>query len=205
MTNVNRIFGMELSPFSTKVRSYFRYKHIPHQWIVRDAVSTAEYAKYAKVQIVPLVVTPEGEAVQDSTPIIERFEAAHPEPSIFPPDPAARFAAILLEEFGDEWGNKWMFHLRWAREVDQISTSRRLAYGMMTAAAKPEMAEQMATQLRVWRCWMCTSRSGPTCLAGGRPSPISGYGGRSTTRGWIRLVSAGSRRVRPPCRTGSIA
>lgn len=148
MTKVNRIFGMELSPFSIKVRSYFRYKRIPHQWIVRNANSTAEYAKYAKLQIVPLVVTPEGEGVQDSTPIIERFEAAHPEPSILPPDPAARFAAIVLEEFGDEWGNKWMFHLRWAREVDQISTSRRLAYGMMTAAAKPEMAEQMATQLR---------------------------------------------------------
>ena len=34
--------------------------------------------------------------------------------------PSLRFVSILLEEFGDEWGNKWMFHLRWARPVDQV-------------------------------------------------------------------------------------
>ena len=28
-----RIFGVELSPYSIKVRSYFRYKNIPHMWI----------------------------------------------------------------------------------------------------------------------------------------------------------------------------
>jgi hypothetical protein len=33
----------------------------------------------------------------------------------------------LIEEFGDEWGNKWMFHYRWARDVDQISSAGRIA------------------------------------------------------------------------------
>ena len=31
-----RIFGAEISPYSVKVRSYFRYKGIEHEWIVRD-------------------------------------------------------------------------------------------------------------------------------------------------------------------------
>ncbi len=34
-----RIFGAEMSPYSVKVRSYFRYKGIPHQWILRNARS----------------------------------------------------------------------------------------------------------------------------------------------------------------------
>ncbi len=34
-----RIFGAEMSPYSVKVRSYFRYKGIPHQWILRNAAS----------------------------------------------------------------------------------------------------------------------------------------------------------------------
>jgi hypothetical protein len=36
-----RIFGAEMSPYSVKVRSYFRYKGIPHQWILRNAASQA--------------------------------------------------------------------------------------------------------------------------------------------------------------------
>ena len=36
MADRYRIFGAELSPYSVKVRSYFRYKGIPHQWIIRN-------------------------------------------------------------------------------------------------------------------------------------------------------------------------
>jgi glutathione S-transferase len=77
--------------------------------------------------IIPLVVTPEGTGIQDSTPIIDAMEKLYPEPSIHPDDPVARFISALIEEFGDEWGNKWMFHYRWAREVDQISSAGRIA------------------------------------------------------------------------------
>jgi glutathione S-transferase len=127
MSDVYRIYGAELSPFSVKVRSYFRYKAIPHRWIVRNAATMSEYQKYAKIPIVPLVVTPEDQGIQDSTPIMEKMDALHPTPSTHPDDPVARFVSILLEEFGDEWGNKWMFHLRWAREEDQLSAGGRIA------------------------------------------------------------------------------
>ena len=60
MATPYRIFGSELSPYSVKVRSYFRYKALPHRWIVRNAETQAEYQKYAKIPIVPLVVTPDG-------------------------------------------------------------------------------------------------------------------------------------------------
>jgi glutathione S-transferase len=131
MTGVHRIFGIELSPYSVKVRAYFRYKGIPHEWIVRDASTQAEVQKYAKLPLIPVVVTPEGESLQDSTPILERMETAQPEPGIHPGDPALGFLSALLEEFGDEWGNKWMFHYRWARDVDRASASQRIARTMM--------------------------------------------------------------------------
>ena len=80
-----RIFGSELSPYSVKVRSYFRFKELPHEWLPRSPANQAEFQKYAKLPLVPLVVTPQGEGMQDSTPIIERFETAAPEPSITVP------------------------------------------------------------------------------------------------------------------------
>jgi glutathione S-transferase len=127
MADGYRIIGAEMSPYSVKVRSYFRYKAIPHTWILRNAASQAEYEKHAKMPIIPLVVTPEGTGIQDSTPIIDRVEKLHPEPSIHPSDTVARFISAMIEEFGDEWGNKWMFHYRWARDVDQVSSAGRIA------------------------------------------------------------------------------
>jgi glutathione S-transferase len=104
MSDVYRIFGAEISPYSVKVRSYFRYKGIPHEWIVRSSVNQEEFQKYAKLPLVPLVVTPEEEGIQDSTPIIEALEARFPDPPLQPGDPTLAFLSALLEEFGDESG-----------------------------------------------------------------------------------------------------
>src|SRR6266542_2541855 len=98
MDRIYRIYGAEMSPYSVKVRSYFRYKGIPHGWIVRNAATEADYRRYAKIQIVPLVVAPDGTALQDSTPIIEHIEALVPEPSIHPPDATAAFVSALRSE-----------------------------------------------------------------------------------------------------------
>jgi glutathione S-transferase len=149
-----RIFGSELSPYSVKVRSYFRYKGLPHDWLLRSPANQGEFQKYAKLPLVPLVVTPEGEGVQDSTPIIERFEAANREPSIVPADQALAFLSALLEEYGDEWGNKWMFHYRWAYQPDCWATAERIAQQMMgaqgtlaVAQARAAVAERMTGRL----------------------------------------------------------
>jgi glutathione S-transferase len=144
MTSEYRVHGVEISPYSVKVRSYFRYKGIPHRWVPRNQDAEGEYQKYVKLPLVPLVVTPDDEGIQDSTPIIERVDALYPEPSIHPTDPVARFVSVLLEEFGDEWGNKWMFHYRWAREVDQLSCAGRIARSMMPTADDAQLARGIA-------------------------------------------------------------
>jgi glutathione S-transferase len=170
MADNYRIIGAEMSPYSVKVRSYFRYKAIPHQWVLRNAASQAEYEKYAKLPIIPLVVTPEGTGIQDSTPILDAMEKLYPEPSIHPDDPIANFISTLLEEFGDEWGNKWMFHYRWARDVDQISAAGRIA-----RVRGPDVGEDkhaaFASQVRarmVDRVWFVGSNAatGPQIEAG---------------------------------------
>ena len=125
MSDVYRIYGAELSPFSVKIRSYFRYKEIPHQWIVRDSETMADYQNYAKIPIIPLVVTADEKGLQDSTPIMEQMD------------------------------NKWMFHLRWAREEDCLSAAGRIAATMVQKgnedariAVRSKVIERMAD--RVW-------------------------------------------------------
>ena len=159
MADGYRIFGAEMSPYSVKVRSYFRYKAIPHQWILRNADSQAEYEEHARMPIIPLVVTPEGKGIQDSTPIIDQLEKLYPEPSIHPDDPLTNVISALIEEFGDEWGNKWMFHYRWARDVDQISAAGRIAR-MRGPKASEQEHEAFASKVRarmVDRVWFVGS------------------------------------------------
>jgi glutathione S-transferase len=140
MSGTYRIFGSELSPYSVKVRSYFRYKRIPHQWIERNSTNQEEFQRFAKLPLIPLVVTPEGEGLQDSTPIIERFEALFPEPALQPKDPALSFLSAVIEEYADEWGNKPMFHYRWWYEPDQQSAADRIARSMMPGSSETELA-----------------------------------------------------------------
>ncbi len=139
MSSPYRIFGVDLSPYSLKTRSYFRYKQIPHEWIVRNAGNLDEFTQYAKLPLVPLVVTPEGRGIQDSTPIIEAMEALHPEPSIHPAGPVLGFLSALIEEYGDEWGNKAMFHYRWWDEPDQLSAAERIARSNLEGASEAEI------------------------------------------------------------------
>lgn len=154
MTAEYTVIGSEESPYSVKVRSYFRYKGIPHEW--RDRGQAAElFARHARLPLVPLVVTPDDTGIQDSTPIIDAMEAEFPSPSIHPPGPLAAFVSVLLEEFGDEWGNKWMFHMRWAREIDQVAVSRRFAANR--AADAIDAAARAIRERMVPRIWFVGS------------------------------------------------
>jgi glutathione S-transferase len=137
-----------MSPYSVKVRSYARYKGIPHAWIARRSDNDETYRKYARLPIVPTVVTPEGEGLQDSTPIIETLEAKFPDPCIHPDAPELAFLSALLEEFGDEWGNKLMFHHRWYDPIDQQSASLILARLSLPGGAKIEVAARASTILQ---------------------------------------------------------
>jgi hypothetical protein len=56
MADLYRIFGSQMSPCSVKIRCYFGFKAIPHQWILRNRDSRAEHHEYAKLPIIPRVV-----------------------------------------------------------------------------------------------------------------------------------------------------
>ena len=146
MASEYHIHGIELSPYSVKVRSYCSLQgNSASTRFTRSLDTEGEYHEILKkLPLVPLVVTPEKEGIQDSTPIIEHVEGLHPEPSIHPGDPVAKFISVLLEEFGDEWGNKWMFHYRWAREADQLSGAMRIARSMMPTVDEAQLASATA-------------------------------------------------------------
>jgi glutathione S-transferase len=131
-----RLFGMEVSPYSVKVRALLRFKQLPFEWVLRSQANEAEFREHAKVPLIPLLLTPSG-AMQDSTPMLDYLEAAHPSPSIRLADPVLNFLSDALEEAADEWLVKPMFHYRWNYEADRIDAGMRIATASVPPGVDP--------------------------------------------------------------------
>lgn len=120
-----RLFGAETSAYSTKMRSYLKYKAFAFDWVPRTSETEDELKRLSRFGTLPVLVTASGFAVHDTTPMMEALEADSPEPSATPADPATAFLACVLEEYADVWLAKAAFHYRWTRKKDQRLAAQR--------------------------------------------------------------------------------
>ena len=63
--------------------------------------------------MIPVLVTPEGVAVQDTADIVDHVERVESGPSVFPAGPVQKLASLLLELYADEWLIIPATHYRW--------------------------------------------------------------------------------------------
>lgn len=147
-----QLFGMDVSPYSVKVRAFMRYKGLAHDWLLRNQRNEAAFRAHAKLPLIPLLVTPEGQALQDSTPIMSYLEQTHAIPTATLADAAQNFLSYALEEAADEWLVKAMFHYRWNYEADRLDASMRIASASVAADVDPSAyAEKIAAFLMTRR------------------------------------------------------
>lgn len=107
-----RLLGHEFSLYSGKARAYLRHKQIPFV----ESISVEDrklIQERVGRRVVPVVVTPDGEYVQDTTQIIDYFERLYPEASVYPEGPWQRLVSLLFEVYGDEWLVLPAMHYRW--------------------------------------------------------------------------------------------
>jgi glutathione S-transferase len=116
------LMGVPGSPYTRKMLAVLRYRHIPYRLLLASHRSPPEGMPRSKVPLLPTFYLPgvngELEAVTDSTPIIRRLEEEFQDRSIIPSDPVIAFLDYLLEDYGDEWLTKAMFHYRWYYKAD---------------------------------------------------------------------------------------
>ncbi len=152
-----RLFGAETSAYSTKMRSYLKYKGVAFDWTPRTQESEEELKRISRFPTLPVLVTASGFAVHDTTPMMEALEADSPEPSAMPADPALAFLVCVLEEYADAWLAKTVFHYRWTRKKDQRLAAQRSIddYYVTTPpspadrkAAEDRAIEMMGAQLK---------------------------------------------------------
>ena len=114
MTEPYLHYAAEVSLYSGKTRAYLRYKNIPFREVTPTMQVYREVIVPAvKRPIIPLVRTPEGELLQDTTVIIDALEQRFPNCPIYPTSPQQKLVALLLELYGDEWLVMPAMHYRW--------------------------------------------------------------------------------------------
>lgn len=121
--------GAPGSPYTRKMLSVLRYRRIPYRFLPTQG-PLVDHLPKAKVPLLPTFYLKDelGElaAVTDSTPLIRRLDREYPERRVSPPDPALNFIDELIEDYGDEWLTKAMFHYRWAHEADAAKSAKVL-------------------------------------------------------------------------------
>jgi len=94
---------------------------------------------------------------------LERFTEGR---SVIPDDPAIALIDALVEDFGDEWLTKAMFHYRWTyrADIDKAGAILPLWRNITTPAAKhAEMAEAISSR-QIERLWVVGSNDGTRAL-----------------------------------------
>jgi glutathione S-transferase len=109
-----RVHGMMQSYFTRKMTGYLDYKGI--HWVFRRFAGVSPEALAAGFTGgVPVVETPTGDFMWDSTAMIHHLELRVPEPAVLPADPVQRFLCYVIEDVADEWlyrpavGTRWYF------------------------------------------------------------------------------------------------
>jgi glutathione S-transferase len=96
------LWQFRASHFNEKVRWALDWKGVPH---VRRSLLPVWHVPrmlWLTWQTQTPALELDREVVTDSTRILERLEALHPEPALYPADPAQRRRAVELEAFLDE-------------------------------------------------------------------------------------------------------
>ena len=127
---IYRLWGDVTSPYTTKLQGVLHYRRIPYRQLrVTAEVYFEVLPRLVGMPIIPVMLSPDGRVLQDSTPIVDWLEEAHrgPEhPSVVPEEPALAFVDSLLEDVADEYLPRLSMHTRWGTEAATATLARRL-------------------------------------------------------------------------------
>jgi glutathione S-transferase len=128
-----------ISYFSGKMQAYLRYKEIPHRTVEPKWRGELLHEVYDNTGLmkVPVIRTPQNQWLADSTPMIDWFEARHPQGAVIPADPLQAFFCRLLEDYADEWLWRPALHYRWSYRADAHALSRRFAETFLSTQPLP--------------------------------------------------------------------
>ena len=114
------LWGTPHSLFTGKMRSYLLKKQVSFQErLASESRFSSEVVPKVGHWVVPVVETPEGELIQDTTAIIDHIEARMTAPALIPAGPVQQVVAHFLDAFGSNYLMPAAMHYRWSYRAEQ--------------------------------------------------------------------------------------
>tara|TARA_B100000427_G_scaffold169960_1_gene141312 strand:- start:3013 stop:4041 length:1029 start_codon:yes stop_codon:yes gene_type:complete len=160
--NKTIVIGVPASPYTRKMLALLRYRRIPYKIIWGNTKEILDEMGLAapKPLLLPVFIFPnEKEAICDSTPIIRQLETQFGDRNVIPEDKALAFINSILEDFGDEWVTKFMFHYRWhfKEDINNAGNILPLLSAVNLDDESHETFKNYISELQVSRLWVVGS------------------------------------------------
>ena len=140
------LWGANWSLYTAKVRPYLIKKGIEY---VELNPSHPHFNESVLPQIgyftVPVLESPDGDLIADSTEIMEYLEPRFPSPPMLPEDKSLAALAYLIHSFGSEGLTKSAMYLRWNTSFENRLFARN---EFARTLAEPEQADGFAVAMR---------------------------------------------------------
>ena len=160
------IVGNPASPYTRKMLALMRYRRIPYavEWGDPRALIKKMGLEEPKPILLPVLVfniDGKNRAITDSTPIIRHLENEFSLRRVIPSDPKLNFLNYVLEDFGDEWVTKYMFHYRWHFEddIEKAGTVLPLMHDVSLENKSHLEFKKYFSELQTSRLWVVGSNN----------------------------------------------
>lgn len=142
------LWGTPHSLYTGKVRSYLIKKQVPYvERMASDPRFQSEVVPAVGLKVIPVVETPAGELIQDTTAIIDHIEARHGEVDLTPPGSVQQVVSHFIDAFGSNYLMPAAMHYRWSyRERQELFLQAEFARA--TPAAMP-YDQRLATAQKI--------------------------------------------------------
>lgn len=108
------LWGTPHSLYAGKARSYLIKKQVPFvEVMANDPQFMGEVVPQVGHMVIPVLRTPQGELIQDTTAIIDHVEARGEGVSLTPAGPVQQVVAAFLDAFGSNYLLPLAMHYRW--------------------------------------------------------------------------------------------
>lgn len=99
-----KLYHLDRSPYSWKVRLVIAEKNVPHEPVVPvNKNEDPAFAKLNPFKLTPVIQLDDGRVIYESTVIAEYLEDAYPDPAMMPKDPAERARLRMIEDTTDQY------------------------------------------------------------------------------------------------------
>jgi glutathione S-transferase len=99
-----RVYRIPLSTNVERVALALGYKDLAVEWVDVDPRDRTVVREVSGQELVPVLVSDEGQVVHDSTRILEWLESVYPDPPLYPRDPARRVEVeVVVDWFNRVW------------------------------------------------------------------------------------------------------